>query len=100
MFRLRPKFHINELIRILQTKIHGVLQFHDRYIGGLVLLLYEKKKANKVQEGRLLYRRSVFNVCVTNLTESLAMLKKYMISRSQKENPKYRPQSDRTKIKI
>ena len=26
-----------ELIRILQTKIHGVLQFHDRYIGGPTL---------------------------------------------------------------
>ena len=50
MFRLRSKFHINELIRILQTKIHGVLQFHDRYIGGLVLLLYEKKKKKKSQQ--------------------------------------------------
>ena len=37
MFYLRSKFHINELIRILQTKIHGVLQFHDRYIGGPTL---------------------------------------------------------------
>ena len=34
MFCLRSKFHINELMPFLQTKIHGVLQFLDRYIGG------------------------------------------------------------------
>ena len=43
MFCLRSKFHINELIKILQTKIHGVLQFHDRYIGGLTLTVSKKK---------------------------------------------------------
>ena len=58
MLCLRSKFHINELIRILQTKFHGVLQFHDRYIGGPTTA--RKKKANKVLEGGLLYRRSVF----------------------------------------
>ena len=36
MFCLGSKFHINELIQILQTKIH-MLQFHDRYLGGLTL---------------------------------------------------------------
>ena len=64
MFCLRSKFHINELIRIIQTKIHGVLQFHDRYIGGPTLTVKKKKKkkANKVLEEGLLYRRSVFNL--------------------------------------
>ena len=59
MFCLRSKFHINELIRILQTKFHGVLQCPDRYIGGPTTA--REKKANKVPEGGLLYRRSVFN---------------------------------------
>ena len=39
MFCLRSKLRINELIRILQTKIHGVLRFHDRYIGGPTLAI-------------------------------------------------------------
>ena len=45
MFCLRSNFHINELIRILQTKIHGVLQFHGLTFNCL------KIKANKVLEG-------------------------------------------------
>ena len=45
MFCLRSKFHINELIRILQTKIHGVLQFHDRYIGGPTLSVKKSQQS-------------------------------------------------------
>ena len=44
MFCLRSNIHINELIRILQTKIHGVLQFHDRYIGGPTLTVWKKSQ--------------------------------------------------------
>ena len=49
MLCLRSKFHINELIRILQTKFHGVLQFHDRYIGGPTTA--RKKKPTKCWKG-------------------------------------------------
>ena len=46
MFCLRYKFHINEMLRILQTKLHGsgVLQFHDRYIGGPTITVLKKSQ--------------------------------------------------------
>ena len=51
MFCLRSKFHINELIRIPQTKFHGALKFHDRYIGGPTLTVWKKKSQQSARRG-------------------------------------------------